>query len=92
MTNIARPGLTFTFSENGAEGLIKNKKILVAISSGGIYTNTNFSHMDHTETYLRSAFGFLGMTDLTVFRAEGLAIPTIKDTALETAIDCIEIG
>lgn len=89
--HIARPGVTFTFSEKGAEGLITNKKVIIAISSGGIYTNNKLSHLDHTETYLRSAFGFLGMTDLTVYRAEGLAIPTIQDVALEIAIASIDL-
>ena len=37
--HIARPGLTFRYSEQGPEGLVKNKKAYIATSSGGIYSD-----------------------------------------------------
>jgi len=40
---------------------------------------------------LMSFLGFLGMTDLSVFRAEGLKVPGIKEHALQKAIDSILI-
>ena len=36
--HISRPGITFRYSEKGAEGLVKNKKAYIASSSGGIYS------------------------------------------------------
>jgi FMN-dependent NADH-azoreductase len=46
---------------------------------------------DFVAPYLKAFLGFLGMTDLTVFRAEGLKVPGVKEHALERAIDSIMI-
>ncbi|KIA87700.1 FMN-dependent NADH-azoreductase [Flavobacterium sp. AED] len=87
--HIARAGITFTYSENGPEGLIKNKKIYLAIASGGIYSEGPMKPFDFTEAYLRAVLGFLGMTDITVFRVEGTVIPEIKDTAVTKALGIV---
>ncbi|WP_293312876.1 FMN-dependent NADH-azoreductase [Pedobacter sp. UBA5917] len=87
--HIARAGKTFSYSEKGPEGLIKNKKVYIAISSGGVYSDGPMKAYDFTESYLRSVLGFLGMTDITVYRAEGLNVPDLKDIALDKAIESI---
>jgi FMN-dependent NADH-azoreductase len=87
--HIARAGQTFSYSENGPEGLVKNKKLYLAISSGGVYSEGPMKAYDFTESYLRSVLGFLGMTDVTVYRAEGLSIPDVKEVALDKAIESI---
>ncbi|MFV5699827.1 FMN-dependent NADH-azoreductase [Flavobacterium sp. ZT3R17] len=87
--HIARAGVTFTYTENGPEGLIKNKKVYLAIASGGIYSEGPMKPFDFTETYLRAVLGFLGMTDITVFRVEGTVIPEIKDTAVTKALGIV---
>jgi FMN-dependent NADH-azoreductase len=89
--HITRAGITFKYDENGPVGLIKNKKVYLAISSGGIYSDGPMKAMDFVEPYLRTILGFLGMTDITVFRVEGLAIPGIQETALEKGIERIAI-
>jgi FMN-dependent NADH-azoreductase len=89
--HIARAGQTFSYSEKGPEGLVKNKKVYLAISSGAVYSEGVMKPYDFTEPYLRSVLGFLGMTDLKVFRAEGLNIPDLKEGALEKAIQSIEL-
>jgi|GEM_PF-5411642 FMN-dependent NADH-azoreductase len=53
-------------------------------------TQKNFPHLE--ESYLRFIFGFIGLTDITVFRVEGLAIPGVKDTAMEKAIAGISLS
>ena len=68
------------------------KKVYLAISTGGIYSEGPMKQMDFTESYLRSVLGFLGMTDVKVFRIEGLAIPNLKDKALEKAISAIKVS
>ncbi len=45
---------------------------------------------DFQEPYLRSVLGFIGVTYITVFRAEGLNDPSVKDTAFEKAEKTIE--
>lgn len=90
--HIARAGVTFKYDENGAEGLVKGKKVYVAMASGGIYSDGPMASYDFAIPYLRSTLGFLGMTDITVYRVEGTMIPTIQDTALEKAVDGILIS
>ncbi|WP_339921694.1 NAD(P)H-dependent oxidoreductase [uncultured Flavobacterium sp.] len=87
--HIARAGFTFTYTENGPEGLIKNKKVYLAIASGGIYSEGPMKPFDFTEVYLRAVLGFLGMTDITVFRVEGTVIPEIKDMAVTKALKTV---
>ncbi|GAB3363458.1 FMN-dependent NADH-azoreductase [Lysobacter rhizosphaerae] len=72
---IAVAGKTFRYTENGPEGLAGGKRVLVASTRGGVYaSDTPMAAMDHQETYLKSVFGFLGVTDLQFVRAEGLAM------------------
>lgn len=89
--HIARAGISFRYTENGPEGLIKNKKVYLAISTGGIYSEGPMKSFDFTEPYLRSVLGFLGMTDITAYRVEGVNMPQFKDNALEKGINSIEI-
>lgn len=87
--HIVRAGVTFRYSENGPVGLIKDKKVYVAISSGGVYSSGDMKQLDFVEPYLKYMFGFIGLTDVTFFRVEGTAYPNLKDTALQTGIDSI---
>jgi len=76
---IARAGLTFKYGENGIQGLVVNKKAYLAISTGGIYSEGFMKDFDHTEQYLRHVLGFLGITDIEVFRIEGVNLSEAKD-------------
>ena len=91
LDHIARAGVTFAYSEKGAEGLIKNKKVYFAIATGAVYSEGPWKAMDFTENYLRSITGFLGMTDVTVYRVEGTSVPGIKETALGKALDAVQV-
>ncbi|WP_343625590.1 FMN-dependent NADH-azoreductase [Flavobacterium lindanitolerans] len=87
--HIVRVGITFRYSENGAEGLLKDKKVFLAIASGGIFSEGPLKEFDLTEKYMRNVLGFLGITDITVFRVEGSAIPQFKDEALPKALQSV---
>jgi FMN-dependent NADH-azoreductase len=63
----------------------------LAISSGGVYSEGPGKANDFVAPYLKAFLGFLGMTDLTVFRAEGLKVPGVKELAMERAIESIKI-
>jgi len=89
--HIARAGVTFKYDENGPQGLVKNKKVYLAVSTGGIYSDGFMKAYDFTENYLRAVLGFLGMTDVTTFRVEGVNMPDVKETALTTAVEKISI-
>ncbi|CAH2602202.1 FMN-dependent NADH:quinone oxidoreductase [Rhodovastum atsumiense] len=72
---IAQAGKTFRYTANGPVGLAGGKRVVIASSRGGIYAaDTALQALDHQETYLRTVFGFLGITDVTIIRAEGLAL------------------
>ncbi len=90
--HITRRGITFGYDENGLPfGMITGKKVYVAMSSGGIYSEGPGKANDFVAPYLKAFLGFLGMTDLTVFRAEGLHVPSVKEFALQKAIEGIKI-
>jgi len=89
--HIARANVTFSYSAQGPEGLIKNKKVYLAISSGGIYSEGPMTAFDFTAPYLKAVLGFLGMTDVTVLRVEGVSIPDMQATALDKAIENIAL-
>jgi len=68
-------GRTFRYGPNGPEGLVKGKTVFVASARGGVYSgNAPSAIMDHQETYLLGVLAFIGLTDVTVIRAEGLAL------------------
>jgi len=66
---IARAGVTFQYTANGAEGLVKGKKVYVVSARGGKYLGTPG---DSQTPYLKTFLGFLGMTDVNFIYAEGL--------------------
>ena len=68
---ISRAGVTFRYSEKGPEGLLKGKKVYVALTRGGKYRNTP---ADTQVPYLKTVFTFLGLTDVHFVYAEGLAM------------------
>ena len=81
-------GRTFHYTATGPEGLLpKGKKVIVASSRGGLYgPDSPIAAFDHQETYLKQALGFIGLTDITIVRAEGLAVsPEAKEAALVSA-------
>ncbi|QEC74661.1 FMN-dependent NADH-azoreductase [Mucilaginibacter ginsenosidivorax] len=89
--HIARAGITFNYSETGAEGLVKGKTVYVAMASGGVYSSGPYQVYDYVPTYLKGVLGFMGMTDLHVFRAEGLAYPGQAEAALQRGINAIAL-
>ncbi|MDY0045828.1 MAG: NAD(P)H-dependent oxidoreductase [Thauera propionica] len=66
---IARAGVTFRYTENGPEGLVKGKKVILAFARGGRYRGTP---ADTQTPFLQTVLGFLGMTDVRSVYAEGL--------------------
>ena len=92
LDNIARAGVTFSYSAEGVKGLITGKKVYIALASGAIYSEGPMQPYDHAVPYLKSMLSFIGMTDITVLRAEGTSIPGIQDIALEKAVDSFAVA
>jgi len=89
--HIARANVTFKYSEAGPEGLVKDKVVYIAMASGAIYSSGPMQPYDFVSNYLKGLLGFMGMTDLTVFRVEGSAYPGQAESALQKGIDSIVI-
>jgi FMN-dependent NADH-azoreductase len=71
---IVRAGRTFQYTASGAEGLLKDKKATFLISSGGVYQpNTPMAAMDFVIPYLRTIFGFIGVTNAEFIAADGIS-------------------
>jgi len=90
--HIVRAGITFKYDEAGPHGLLKGKKVYVAIASGGVYSAGVMKTMDFVEPYLKTILGFIGLNDITIFRIEGTAIPELKDSAFENGINSIHLN
>jgi FMN-dependent NADH-azoreductase len=81
---VAQVGRTFKYTEKGPQGLAGGKTVIVASTRGGAYSA--MPALDHQESYLRTVFGFFGVTDVRFVRAEGLAMgDAAKAAALASA-------
>jgi FMN-dependent NADH-azoreductase len=81
-------GKTFRYGPNGPEGLVSGaKKVFIASSRGNVYTpGSPAAPFEHHESYLSSILTFIGLTDVTVVRAEGLAFgPEAREAAMRKA-------
>lgn len=87
----SRAGYTFKYDENGPQRLLNNKKLYIAFTSGNIYSDGPHQTLDSNVPYVKNIFGFYGVTDVSVVRAEGLALPGIQENSLEKAIEGITI-
>jgi len=89
---LAQAGRTFQYTEQGPKGLAGGKTVIVVSSRGGCYAgNPTAAAMDHQESYLKTIFGFFGITDVRFVRAEGVALgDAAKQQALDAAVLTID--
>ena len=67
-------GKTFRYTAEGPEGLVRNKRVIIALTRGGFYgEGSPAAGLEHLESYLRGAFGFIGVEPEFV-TADGLAV------------------
>ncbi|CCG40183.1 FMN-dependent NADH-azoreductase [Magnetospirillum molischianum] len=72
---VSQAGRTFRYTENGPIGLAGGRKVIIASARGGRYAGMPFeAALDHQEAYLRAILGFWGVTDISIIRAEGVAM------------------
>jgi FMN-dependent NADH-azoreductase len=72
--HIVRAGRTFKYTATGPQGLVSGKKLVLFLAAGGVYSEGPYKPYDFQESYLRAILGFIGITDVTIIRAEGLAL------------------
>ena len=86
---ICQPGYLFRYDEFGrAIGLVNGKKMVCITSRGADYSEDSPYHAyDFVEPYLRTIFGFVGITDLSFINAQPMDIsPQLREMALANAI------
>ncbi len=81
--HVARAGVTFRYTENGPEGLLGGRRVVVLATRGGQYRGTA---MDTQTGYVTNFLAFLGMTDIEFIYAEGVAMGgDARNAALDAA-------
>ncbi|WP_028864431.1 FMN-dependent NADH-azoreductase [Psychromonas aquimarina] len=80
---VARAGKTFTYTEQGPEGLITGTRAVVVTTRGGMHKD---QASDQMIPYLKNVLAFIGITDVEVVYAESLAMgPEAAAVNLEQA-------
>jgi FMN-dependent NADH-azoreductase len=85
-------GTTFSYGANGPEGLVGDKRVIIALARGNFYDEGSpAAPLEHVETYLRGVFAFIGITPEFV-RADGIGLsPEHREKALESALVEVEL-
>ena len=79
-------GKTFSYTPQGPVGLLKGKKAVILEASGGVYTGTPMEAYTHASNHLKGILGFVGIDDVTVVKAEGMAqTPDKRDEIIASA-------
>lgn len=85
--HVLRAGETFRYTEEGPQGLLTGKKVIVIESRGGLYSEGPAQAIDFQEPYLRHLLGFIGLTDVTFVRAEKIGYgPEARTAAIDAAV------
>jgi FMN-dependent NADH-azoreductase len=71
---VVRVGETFSYGPSGPAGLVENKRVTFVVASGGVYgPGTAMESFNFVEPYLRTVFGFIGITDTQFVVAGGVS-------------------
>lgn len=74
MDYVCVTGITFKYTEEGPVGLCTGKRAINISARGGNYSVEPFSAYEMGDRYLRTIFGFFGITDFTTIAADGLDV------------------
>ncbi len=68
---VCRAGVTFEYTEQGPKGLLQGKRVDIIITTGGVPLG---SPVDFVSGYLTQVFNFIGISDVNIIAADGMAI------------------
>lgn len=81
-------GKTFRYTESGPQGLVSGKRVFVAVARGSVFAAD--SPAEFAESYLKHVLGFIGLTDVTFVRAEGLGLsPQHREKSINSALAAV---
>lgn len=75
-------GKTFHYTENGPEGLVPEKPLLLIESRGGIYSEGPAAEIENSQRYFKTIMGFMGLKNVTSVIAEGLDVDPNQTEAI----------
>ncbi|APE30478.1 FMN-dependent NADH-azoreductase [Halomonas aestuarii] len=85
---VMRSGQTFQYTEKGPQGLIEGKRAVILAARGGQYAGTP---MDSQTPHLKGMLGLIGISEVDVVYAEGLAKGEAhREAALKEAKQAID--
>lgn len=86
---IVQPGYLFRYDEKGTpHGLVHGRKMICITSRGGDYSSGPLQAYDFVENYLRTIFGFVGITDMHFFNVQPMDISMeLRSAAQKVAIN-----
>jgi FMN-dependent NADH-azoreductase len=67
---VCRAGLSFRYTEHGPQGLIADRPVYMVMASGGVPFG---SPVDFASGYLKQVLGFIGIADVRLIGADGVA-------------------
>jgi FMN-dependent NADH-azoreductase len=89
---LVQPGYTFTFGENGYEGLVKDKPVLVVYARGGSFPEgSERGAFDMQKKYIELFLGFIGFENIQsivvgpTLQSEPSDIQTMLDVSIQKA-------
>ncbi|WP_263359071.1 FMN-dependent NADH-azoreductase [Acidicapsa ligni] len=88
--HVVRVGKTFNYIGAKVEGLAKEKKAILILASGGVFSEGPWKSWDTVEPYLRQILGFIGIEDVQTVRAEGMNIPPLAIHAVPNGEKAVE--
>lgn len=85
---IVQPGYLFAYDEHGRpQGLVHGKRMVCVTSRGGDYSQPPMQALDHMEGYLRTIFGYVGITEMQFFNVQPCDVtPELRNAAARDAI------
>lgn len=87
--HVVRAGRTFQYTATGPMSLLpEGKKVILVSARGGVYAEGPDKIMDYQETYLKAVLGFIGLKDIEVIRAEGVAM---GEDAVKSALQAADM-
>lgn len=71
LDHIVRANKTFQYTPTGPKGLLRDKPVILLVASGGVYADGPAANADFVVPYLKQLLSFIGLTTVSVIRAEG---------------------
>ena len=85
--SLLRPGKTFKYTEKGPEGLLRGKKVYLVLARSGVCSQGIMQSLNFQDPNLKAVLEFIGLADVEVIAAEGVAFgPEAAEESVNAAL------